>query len=177
MVYRILLILAALGLVLAASSTTTETTSATTSTDPSVLASDLSAVPECGIKCIWTSGMKIGCAGTGLECMCSHSDAFADHFQQCLGNDCTIKIFKSLWDVRQQICDAVKSSSNSAALASASAVIASDMDNGAERLTRAGILGATTWAALAIWKFGISTFGHEAPNFAKSEIPGMSVII
>ncbi|KAF5656112.1 cfem domain-containing protein [Fusarium circinatum] len=158
MASRNLLILAAFRLVLAASSTTADTTSATTATDPFVLASDLSSVPDCGIKCIWTSGKKIGCAGTDLECMCSHSDAFADHFEQCLGNECTIKIFKSLWDVRQQICDAVKGSSDSAALASASAVIASDMSqetgNGAERLTRAGILGGITWGALVIWKFG-----------------------
>ncbi|CVL04031.1 hypothetical protein FPRO06_11024 [Fusarium proliferatum] len=150
----ILLILAALRLVIAASSTATETTSATTSTNPSVIASDLSSLPGCGLKCISTAGKKVGCAGTDLECMCSHSDAFADHFLKCLGNECTIKIFKNIWDVDQQICDAVKRSSNSVALASASAVIASDMsqktESGAERLTCAGILSAITWGALLI---------------------------
>ncbi|VTT59643.1 unnamed protein product [Fusarium fujikuroi] len=95
----ILLILAALRLVIAASSTATETTSATTSTNPSVIASDLSSLPGCGLKCILTAGKKIGCAGTDLECMCLHSDAFADHFLECLGNECTIKIFKNIWDV------------------------------------------------------------------------------
>ncbi|KAF5718292.1 cfem domain-containing protein [Fusarium mundagurra] len=154
MASRVLLCLATFQLVLAASSTTAQTTSATTSTDPSVLASDLSSVPDCGLKCISIAGKEIGCAGTDLECMCSHSDAFADHFERCLGNECTIKIFKNLWDVRQQICDAVKTSSNSAALASASAVIASSISQGtrssAERLACAGILGAITWGALFV---------------------------
>ncbi|KAH7204845.1 uncharacterized protein BKA55DRAFT_657962 [Fusarium redolens] len=152
MAFRILLILATFPLFLAASSTTAETTSATTSTDPSALPSDISSLPDCGIKCLSTAGKEIGCAGTDLECMCSQSDAFADHFEQCLKNECTIKIFKNLWDVRQQICDAVKGSSNSAALASASAVIASDTSqetgSGSERLTHAGILGAIAWGAL-----------------------------
>ncbi|KAF5564578.1 hypothetical protein FPHYL_4679 [Fusarium phyllophilum] len=125
MASRILFILTTFRLVLAASSPTAETTSITTSADPSVLASDLSSLPECGMKCISTAGKKIGCASTDLEC---------------------------LWDVRQQICDAVKSSSNFAALASASAVIASDMSqetgSGAQHLTRAGLLGAVAWGAL-----------------------------
>ncbi|KAF4419083.1 cfem domain-containing [Fusarium acutatum] len=154
MASRILVILATFQLVSAASSTTAVTTSATTSADSSVLASDISSLPDCGIKCISTAGKRIGCAGTDVECMCSHSDAFADHFERCLGNECTIKIFKNLWDVRQQICDAVTSSSNSAALASASAVIASDISqetrSGAESLACAGILGAITWGALVI---------------------------
>ncbi|KAG5749692.1 hypothetical protein H9Q70_007637 [Fusarium xylarioides] len=152
MASRILFILATFRLVLAASSPTAETTSITTSADPSVLTSDLSSLPECGMKCISIAGKKIGCASTDLECMCSQSDPFADHFEQCLGDECTIKIFKSLWDVRQQICDVVKSSSNFAALASASAVIASDVSqetgSGAQHLTRAGILGAIAWGAL-----------------------------
>ncbi|CVL06993.1 uncharacterized protein FMAN_16236 [Fusarium mangiferae] len=154
MAYHILLSLATFWLVLATSSSTTETTRATTSTDSSILASDVSSVPDCGIECIFTAGKKIGCAGTNLECMCSHSDAFADHFEECLKNECTSKIFKNLWDVRQQICDAVKGSSNPAALASASAVIASDLSqekgSGAERLAYVGILGAFAWGALVI---------------------------
>ncbi|KAI3576707.1 hypothetical protein IWW34DRAFT_746778 [Fusarium oxysporum f. sp. albedinis] len=152
MAFRIFLILATFLLFLAASSTTAETTSATTSTDPSALPSDISSLPDCGIECLSTAGKEIGCAGTDLECICSQSDAFADSFEQCLKNECTIKIFKNLRGVRQQICDAVKGSSNSAALASASAVIASDTSqetgSGAERLTHMGILSAIAWGAL-----------------------------
>ncbi|KAF4949269.1 hypothetical protein FGADI_9040 [Fusarium gaditjirri] len=151
--FRILLVLAPF-LLLAASSTTAETSRATASIDPSALPSDLSSLPECGIECLSTAGKEIGCAGTDVECMCSHSDPFADHFEQCLKNKCTIKIFKSLWDVRQEICDAAQGSSNSAALASASAVIASDMaqetESGAKHLNYAGILGAIAWGALII---------------------------
>ncbi|KAM5521550.1 uncharacterized protein FRV6_16447 [Fusarium oxysporum] len=152
MAFRIFLILATFLLFLAASSTTAETTSATTSTDPSALPSDISSLPDCGIECLSTAGKEIGCAGTDLECICSQSDAFADSFEQCLKNECTIKIFKNLRGARQQICDAVKGSSNSAALASASAVIASDTSqetgSGAERLTHMGILSAIAWGAL-----------------------------
>ncbi|KAJ9414815.1 hypothetical protein QL093DRAFT_2449288 [Fusarium oxysporum] len=152
MAFRILLILATFLLFLAASSTTAETITATTSTDRSALPSDISSLPDCGIECLSTAGKEIGCAGTDLECICSQSDAFADSFEQCLKNECTIKIFKNLRGVRQQICDAVKGSSNSAALASASAVIASDTSqetgSGAERLTHVGILSAIAWGAL-----------------------------
>ncbi|KAF4337923.1 cfem domain protein [Fusarium beomiforme] len=135
-----------------AASSTAETASATSSIDSSALPSTIASLPDCAIDCLSKSGKEVGCAGTDLECMCSKNDAFADHFDPCLGDECTIKIFKSLYGVRDQVCAAVNGSSDSAALASASAMIASDVPeetgSGAKRLRHTGILGAIAWGAL-----------------------------
>ncbi|KZL78204.1 CFEM domain-containing protein [Colletotrichum tofieldiae] len=107
------------GLATAQSTITSSATSTATS-----LPSLVSQIPSCAAGCLPKVGTETGCGVADFECMCSDIGSFVAHMGVCLlKHGCSKDDTTKASNIGEDICDAVSSNTDAAAIASASSLV------------------------------------------------------